>query len=96
MSAHVFMTERVHIYIYICMHAGIGDKREIDRVLKSRCRCASVQESPRECVHFYEMKVGRDDGMECGWEGREEEERSSPVALGASAAGIVLCPVGAI
>ena len=37
--------------------------------------------------------------MVVGWEGREggeDKERPSPVALGASAAGIVLCPVGAI
>lgn len=51
--------------------------------------------------------MGREDGMEGGSEGRDRaieggreggrrKERSSPVALGASAAGIVLCPVGAI
>lgn len=57
--------------------------------------------NPRDCVCFSDGKRGwwldEKGGREGEREGgREDKECSSPVALGASAAGIVLCPVGAI
>lgn len=67
--------------------------RKGTRPQKARCGCAS--EPKRVCFYFYEMKDGRNDGL-MGVGHARRKERFSPITLGASAVGTVLCPMGAI
>ncbi len=74
----VFTIMMKNICFMHVLHARVGDKRDTDKSTEG----AGVQVNQRECVYFFEMKVGRDDGMEGGREGREEEGALQSCRLG--------------